>query len=291
MPIQFTDTSDISVKMNKLWPGNLTQWTKESLYRLYIPELFSQYEKVLYCDCDIVFLADPALLFDINLTDKLFAAAEDIDITVYSKERRKFMEEILKIKPEQYVNAGVILFNNNLAREENFTKNAWLFLEKTKNLKFPDQDTLNHFGRGRIHYLDPAWNTQLHAIIFHNNITKSWTEIFKNPKIIHYTSLHKPWNGFFSKESMHFWQYLSKTDFFDGIFYNGELGDTKQALKLHNKTACIFYFYHILYLLMPKCGFKNNIKQKRQHYKTKVSFGRELKKILKIINKPSVIKK
>ena len=54
-------------------------YSKTTYFRLFIPNLYPQYDKVLYLDSDIVILDDIANLFDTDLGDNLVAAApEDV---------------------------------------------------------------------------------------------------------------------------------------------------------------------------------------------------------------------
>ena len=52
-------------------------YTQSTYFRLFIPELYPQYDKALYLDGDIVVLSDVANLYNIDLGDNLVAATPD----------------------------------------------------------------------------------------------------------------------------------------------------------------------------------------------------------------------
>ncbi len=54
--------------------------TTPAYYRLLIPELILEYDKVIYSDVDIVFRQDLSQLHKINLGDNLLAATKDMGI-------------------------------------------------------------------------------------------------------------------------------------------------------------------------------------------------------------------
>ncbi|MGN0961718.1 MAG: glycosyltransferase, partial [Christensenellales bacterium] len=60
----------IKNKLKNLYHFSLATW-----YRLFIQEMFPQYDKVLYLDCDIIILEDISKLYNIQLGDNLLGAA------------------------------------------------------------------------------------------------------------------------------------------------------------------------------------------------------------------------
>ncbi len=99
-------------------------------YRLYLfDEMFSNYDKMLYFDCDMIFLDDVSQLYDTDFCGKEAVAVRAEDFRVFSKTRRAiFLDDMpynvdnyrkdgLKMKhPEDYFNSGVLLLNLEKAR-------------------------------------------------------------------------------------------------------------------------------------------------------------------------------
>ena len=52
-------------------------YTKATYYRFFIPELFPQYDKVVYLDCDIVVFGDISRLYLTDLKDNLVGCVND----------------------------------------------------------------------------------------------------------------------------------------------------------------------------------------------------------------------
>lgn len=98
-----------------------------TLLRLFADLIPEMPEKFLYLDADILFNRDITLLYDIDISNVEYAAANDH----YGK---------YLIHPG-YINAGVLLFNMEKCRETGIFKKARELI-KTKKLVFADQSAL-----------------------------------------------------------------------------------------------------------------------------------------------------
>lgn len=98
-----------------------------TLIRLFADEVEGMPDKILYLDVDILFNRDVHLLYDIDLEDFEYAAANDH----YGK---------YLINPH-YINAGVLLFNLAYMRETGLLEKARQLI-KTKKLLFADQSAI-----------------------------------------------------------------------------------------------------------------------------------------------------
>ncbi len=81
--------------------------TKETYYRLLIPEIMEAYDRVLYLDGDMVALVDIADLFHTDLTGYLLASSRDLCglITYYNplSGLKKYRDKELKLRqPDDY---------------------------------------------------------------------------------------------------------------------------------------------------------------------------------------------
>jgi len=106
-------------------------------YRLLLPELLPEHDKVLYVDCDVVVRKDLAELYLSTDTDDMLLAA------VFER--------------EGYFNSGFLLMNLAQMRKEG-TSSRLLEVLKTDYLEFPDQDALNKVCKGRTLALSPSYN-------------------------------------------------------------------------------------------------------------------------------------
>lgn len=121
------DVTSLYEKEFRSCPNENCYCSPYTLLRLFsdlVPELP---EKILYLDADIMFNRDITLLYNIDVNDYEYAAANDH----YGK---------YLINPG-YINAGVLLFNMKKCRETQIFKKARELI-KTKKLIFADQSAL-----------------------------------------------------------------------------------------------------------------------------------------------------
>mgnify|MGYP003306609598 CR=1 FL=1 len=86
-------------------------YSKTTYFRLFIPNLYPQYDKALYLDCDIVLLRDVAELFNIDMGDNLVAAAPD-DVIQTIEVFQEYVEKVVGVADyRNYFNAGILVMN------------------------------------------------------------------------------------------------------------------------------------------------------------------------------------
>ena len=145
-------------------------------YRLKLPSLLPNVERIIYLDCDMVVLTSLRELFQTDMGSKYIAGCEDIGT------KKRFT------KLKNYINAGMLVFDLSKMREKNVEK---IFLDYAiahiENLKYSDQDIINYACKDAIWILDERWNVQ--SSNFTNRL--SYT---KAPKIIHFIAKRKPWH-------------------------------------------------------------------------------------------------
>lgn len=152
-------------------------------FRLFIPEMFPEYDKGIYIDSDVVVPGDISKLYNINLGEKNVGACQDKSV-VEVPELASYMEQAVGVDKYQYVNSGVLLMNLKKMREAQFSKK---FLDLLNKYHFdsiaPDQDYLNAMCNGKILYLDESWDA----------MPTEGKEELENPNLIHYNLFQKPW--------------------------------------------------------------------------------------------------
>ena len=86
-------------------------YTKTTYFRLFIPNLYPQYDKVIYLDSDIAVLGDIADLYNEDIGDNLVAAAPDGSVREI-KEFQEYVERVVGMATyKNYFNAGILLMN------------------------------------------------------------------------------------------------------------------------------------------------------------------------------------
>lgn len=128
-------------------------WSVEMFYRLLLPDLLPQYEKIVYLDCDVIVKRDIKQLYDHDVSKVLLAAVWQY---YYGGTRLPQFRN----QKTPYFNSGVMLINGKTWREDGCLQQA-LTLLKTMDqqlLQCPDQDVLNLLAMDRVLWLSPLWN-------------------------------------------------------------------------------------------------------------------------------------
>lgn len=205
--IEFVDLSYYIGKIqDKLYTRDY--YTNTTYFRLFLPELYPQFDKVLYLDSDIIVLGDISELYNTDMGTNLVAAAPD-DIIQYNKVFQDYAELVVGVaKYQHYFNAGVLLMNLDELRKFKFEEKFLYLLGTVKFSVAQDQDYLNRLCKGRVTLISHDWDVMPYV----NDETKP-----EDIRLIHYNFAYKPWH--FEDVTYHeyFWKYAEKTEFYDEI--------------------------------------------------------------------------
>ncbi len=182
-------------------------FTPTIYYRIFLPEMFPQYDKGIYLDSDIIVLDDVAKLFGTDMGDNLLAGC--LDMSTFGNELfTRYFRDAIGVDTDAYFNSGVLLMNFKKFRDEEFCEH-FLYLLNTYDFDTvaPDQDYLNAMCKGRVKYLDISWNTMPTA----ENSSE------EKPKIIHFNLFFKPWHHDGTRYEEYFWEYANKSVFLKDI--------------------------------------------------------------------------
>ncbi len=199
-----------------------TKYSSEIYFRILAPTVMQEYDYVIFCDADLVFLDDIAKLYQFKPETNLVASVRDYEgiANCYNNnyERTKYRITELGIKSfDNYFVSGVIILNiekfNNL-----FSEKELLDLAVSKKWVQYDQDLLNFICKDDVKIIDAEWNfVEDIDNIYHSLPTKLLSEYEqseKEPKVIHYSGNRKPWINISSKYNKHFWNYSEKTPYY-----------------------------------------------------------------------------
>ena len=107
--VEFVDVNDkLKLIAHKL--ALRDYYTLTIYYRLFIPSIFHQYDKVLYLDCDMVAKGDIAKLYNIDLGDNIVGACREEVMTMVQAFGR-YSEDCLGVDRKDYFNSGLLLIN------------------------------------------------------------------------------------------------------------------------------------------------------------------------------------
>lgn len=218
--------------------------SKAAYYRLFIPKLFSKYDKVLYLDCDLVLIKNVDELFDIDFENNVIMAVPEFCFWKLLNKKDKFIPKEFKSNKEYYdkflglnednayINSGVILFDIKKANEFQFTEKC---LDLIKNnpynfFLYHDQDIINSICKNHIHFLGDVYNymwcfvsSYAYSVRLPRKNLMEERDVYKSllddAKIIHYASRAKPWNKpyYDYKLGMYWWNYAKNTDLFHSL--------------------------------------------------------------------------
>lgn len=179
-------------------------YTGATYYRVFIPNMFPQYDKALYLDGDTVLLGDVSELFDTELGTNLVGAIPDGAVAAVPQ-FRLYTKEALGISYDKYFNAGVLLMNLKACRESDFYGQFCFLLSAYKFSVAQDQDYLNVLCKDRVQFIGSEWNKMPIG------------GVGETPKLIHYNLTLKPWHYEDILYKEYFWAFAEKTEFFDCI--------------------------------------------------------------------------
>lgn len=166
-------------------------------YRIFLPELLPEFDKVLYLDADTIAVDSLAPLWDVDLGDALVGAVTN----VFQADHLGRAEYLGLAGPEVYFNSGVLLMNLAAMRLERSSEALRRYaLANRERLDWPDQDALNVVLGERRLALAPRWNVMSSTLIFPRAAEvygeQAFTEAVASPAIRHFEgpSFAKPWH-------------------------------------------------------------------------------------------------
>lgn len=204
----------------------------------YFISQFVEEDLVLYLDSDTIVTRPLTELFELDLGTNLLAAAK----VIYGLEDR--------------FNAGMLLINNKLWREENVQEQLIDITNREhENLLEADQTVLNMLAKNRYLVLDDTYNFQ----IGYDRIAEEREQYFvleksidPLPAVIHYITNDKPWKLHSHSRLREVWWHYAMMDWSEMPCYQ-DWRSKKQIFIMTNRQ----YLEHIEFLVqnLPNCIF------------------------------------
>ncbi|MCQ2387676.1 MAG: glycosyltransferase family 8 protein [Clostridia bacterium] len=215
---------DVSEKLNEISNELVLRdyYTLTTYYRIFIAEMFPEYDKVIYLDSDTIVLKDIADFFDIDLTNYLVGGVPDEAVGNIEPFSR-YVKKALGIEANEYFNAGIMVMNLKEFRKFNFYKEFGELLNKYKFKVAQDQDYLNVLCYKKAKLLPYNWNVMpLRGI----NLKPC-----EKPYIIHFNLTAKPWHYSDLQYEEYFWKYAKKSAYYEDILKQKESFTEEMAKK------------------------------------------------------------
>lgn len=204
--IKFVDVTEPMKKIEKKIALR-DYYTATTYYRLFIADMFPQYDKVLYIDSDTIVKEDIANLYQYNLGNNYIGAVRDqliVQVDIYGD----YAEKVLGISRGAYFNAGVVLINCEQFRKKHMLKQFVELLNTYTFVVAQDQDYLNILCKDKVLWLDPRWNVQMGG-----NIPVDEDKV----KLVHYNLAEKPWHYQDCRMGKFFWEYAKQTEKYEQL--------------------------------------------------------------------------
>ena len=206
-------------------PNDTDHIANACAYKLCLGEVLPQYEKIIYLDSDIIVFQDLQEMFSIDLEDNYIAGVFSPGHYLY---RRDLINKLGIPDLNQYVNAGILIFNLKKIRQDKLEKKLCSFIGQFNDSI--DQHIFNKVCYDKIKLIPFKYNVnQTYLPLFKSDdieafITKKEaSEIINNPVIFHYTGNQKPWQYCNLRYSFQWHQYFRQSPFADNFYIYRDL--------------------------------------------------------------------
>lgn len=223
--VRFVSVSDFFEGKKMHTPAHITI---ETYFRILVPILFKQYDKILFLDSDIIIMDDIKKLYDVDIENYPLAATEESLLSAQlgflnkEKDYEYFRNDLGIEDVDRYLQAGIMLFNIKEFRKNSYAETL-LDMVMTHKYKIVEQDAFNKLFWNKYLQIDKHWNwtpmqTHMKEMNYIENmsqkIRKRYLEV-KEPKIIHYADREKPWVNVETEMAHIWWNHARKTPFYE----------------------------------------------------------------------------
>ena len=204
--ITFTDVSDYLRSIADRLPIR-DYYSKTTYFRLFIAEMFHEYDKAIYIDSDTVVQGDISELYNTDIGDCYVGACHE-QAMVQVDEFGTYVERVVGVDRHNFFNAGLLLINCDEFRVHLILDKFIHYLHVYNFAVTQDEDYLNLICKDHVYWLDQRWNTEVFGEIPYPP---------EEAKMIHYIMVSKPWHYEDCRMGDIFWRYAKETSVFGSI--------------------------------------------------------------------------
>ena len=200
---------DVSSHLDQIGPELPIRdyYSKTTYFRLFIAQMYPEYDKAIYIDSDTIVEGDIADLYNHDLGDNYVGACHE-QVMIQTEEYGTYVEKVLGISRHNYFNAGILVINCHQFRKQNVLNQFVQLLNEYNFVVTQDEDYLNVICHNRVLWIDQPWNTEVFG-----EIAYSANQV----KIFHYIMVSKPWHYADCRFAEHFWKYAKQTTVYNQI--------------------------------------------------------------------------
>lgn len=180
-------------------------YSKTTYYRLFIAEMFPEYDKAIYIDSDTVVQGDISRLYRKNIKDAYVGACHE-QAMVQVDEYGTYCEKVVGVSRYNFFNAGMLLINCEQFRMKFVLDKFIQYLHTYNFVVTQDEDYLNLICKDHVYWLDQRWNTEIFGEIPYP---------IEEAKILHYIMTSKPWHYADCRHGDIFWKYAKETSVYE----------------------------------------------------------------------------
>ncbi len=222
--ISFEDVTDYLNSISDKFPIR-DYYSNTTYYRLFIAEMFPEYNKAIYIDSDTIVQGDISKLYEIDIKDAYLGACNELAV-LQLEDFANYVEKCDGISKYNFFNAGIIVINCEQFRLHFILDKFIQLLHTYKFVVAQDEDYLNVICKDHIYFYDQRWNAQ------------TFSEIpfpIDEAYIVHYNMVSKPWyyNNCLGYDI--FWQYAKDTNIYQELL--NELNNYSDENKLKDQKT------------------------------------------------------
>lgn len=216
----FIDVSDYLLNVSEKLPLR-DYYSRTTYYRMFIAEMFPEFNKAIYIDSDTIVKTDISNLYYTDIGDSFVGACHE-QVMIQIDTFGTYVEKALGLSRYSFFNAGILLINCEEFRLH-FVLDKFIYYLRLYNFVVTqDEDYLNVICKDHVFWLNQRWNTQtLDQIPFP----------IDEARIIHYCLYNKPWHYKDTKHGDIFWKYAKETEVYDILMEELEAYSDEQKKK------------------------------------------------------------
>ena len=184
-------------------------YTKTTYFRLFIADMFPEYDKAIYIDSDTIVQGDISKLFAIELGDNYVGACNE-QVMAQMDVFGTYCEKVVGVSRDKFFNAGLLLINCRAWREHSVLDEFMKYLGAYSFIVTQDEDYLNVICKDKTLLIDQHWNTEITV-----GIKYSYPEC--EAYLLHYIMVNKPWHYTDCVCGDIFWRYASETSVYEEL--------------------------------------------------------------------------
>ncbi len=174
------------------------KWPIAVWYRLMLPKLLPNIDKIIYADIDIIFCNDLIDVYELDMGTNIVAG--------------------VPTQKNGYINSGFLVMDLAKIRAEKVYE-KWIKASQSEKYENPDQDCLNYTLENRKLFLPVKYNFQarLGSRIFQMYSEIELDDLKHNLVVMHYSNYIKPWSNISARPiySEIWWNTAHKTGLFE----------------------------------------------------------------------------